>query len=153
MSVSTTQHAILVGYCAGTLEVPTDTGTCPVCGADAGLTPGSYVGHHVEEPGPRAVIVDEDETMTTVEAVNTPVPGLLLCREPGQDGWQVFHAATGLLLHRPTVHFPDGAALRLARRLGTLADWLIDPDTIRDDPYLALATHFVCFVATRELGE
>lgn len=148
MPVDTIDHAMLNGYCHGTLGLPTN-GRCHICGHDAGTTPGGYVGHHVEEPGPRAILVDEDESLTRVDAINTPVPGLLLAREIGSedDLWQVFHAGTGLLLHPPRYYYAGPEAKRLICQLGTLGDWLQDAESIRDNSQLAMASQMVCFMA------
>lgn len=153
MPVDTPGHAALVGYCAGSLHPPQAGGLCHTCGYAAGLTPGGYVGPHVQDPGPRAIVVDEDESMTTMDAVNTPVPGLLIARPQGslEDAWQVLHAGTGLVLHPPRYHYPGRLATALVCQLGSLGDWLIDAESIRNNSQLAMASQMVCFMAYREL--
>ncbi len=153
MPVDTIDHAMLVGYCHGTLSLP-DGELCPVCGFDAGLTPGGYVGHHVEEPGPRSIHVDEDESLTTLDAINTPAHGLLLACLPGsadEDEWQVFHAGTGLVIHLPKYTFTKVTALGLACQLDTLGNWLASADAIQGDSQLAMASQMLCFMAHRGL--
>lgn len=142
MPVDTPDHALLLGYCPGTLSVPQQPldPVCPVCGYAAGMTVECYVAHHVQEPGPRALTVDEDESLVTVDAINTPTPGLLLGRRQGcdEDRWQVFHAPTGLVVHQPEFFFPRGEATAMVCHLGTLTDWQADVEDIRNDAGLAL---------------
>lgn len=152
MSVETSDHAVLMGYCAGTLALP-EGDVCPTCAYDAGLTSGGYVGHHIEEPGPRSIYVDPDDTLTTVDAINTLTPGIFLARPHRceEDTWQVFHAPTGLIIHPANYFFMRSLATTIACQLGIIGNWLTDADSIRNDPQLGFASQLVCFMAWRSV--
>lgn len=153
MSIDTPSYAQLMGYCTGTLGEPDAAGRCPACRHDAGLTAGGYVGHHVEEPGLRPIYVDPDESLSAMDACNTPTPGLLIARPRGceDDTWQVFHAPSALIIHRPNYYFPRDMATAMAVQFGGMADWLADVEVIRADPRLALASELMCFMVQRGL--
>jgi hypothetical protein len=60
---------------------------------------------------------------TAHEVIETGVPGLVVARAELGGSWRLVHRPSGLLVSRSITHRDPLVLVRLARRLGPLADW------------------------------
>lgn len=70
----------------------------------------------VSPAGPSGPVADPD-------VVATGVPGLVVARRTPTAPWRLVHRPSGLLVSRSITHEDPRVLVRLARRLGPLADW------------------------------
>lgn len=57
------------------------------------------------------------------DIVETGVPGLVVARSQSTGNWRLLHRPSGLLVSRSITHADPKLLVRLAHRLGPLADW------------------------------